>query len=87
MGVFWLNRQTTKCRIVFLSNLAEQSHDGSFTASHNQAMLPGPSLNQKLASALIHLRFGNYLLIFDIVKAFNQISLNDMDQCVITHLK
>ena len=80
MGVFRLSRESTKCRIVFLSNLVENKPNNQLTVSHNQAILPGPSLNQKLASSILHLRFDKYLLCFDLVRAFNQIGLSELDQ-------
>ena len=55
MSIFKLGRETTKCRVVFLSNLSEKR--GSKYLSHNQAMLAGPTLNHKLSSALLQLRF------------------------------
>ena len=79
MGVFRLNRETTKCRIVFLSNLCEKNPEKGRSISHNQAIHAGPCLNQKLSSSLLHLRFDRHLLCFDICKAFNQIALNDTD--------
>lgn len=79
MPVFKLDRKTTKCRIVFLSNLCETSKKG-FSVSHNQAIHSGPSLNQKITSSLLHLRFGSHLLCFDIQKAFNNIVLPETDQ-------
>ena len=78
MCIYKLSRDTTKCRPVFLSNLKEKSKD--FAVSHNQAIYAGPPLNQKLSSAILHLRFGKFLLAFDLVKAFNQISLSEVDQ-------
>ncbi|XP_066981068.1 uncharacterized protein [Macrobrachium rosenbergii] len=80
MGVFRLDRETTKCRVVFLSNVCEPSRSSVMTVNHNQAMYAGPSLNQKITSALLHLRFGSKLLIFDIKNAFNQIALSELDQ-------
>ena len=80
MPIFKLKNDSTKCRIVYLSNLCENNPNLSRTVSHNQCMFPGPSLNQKLSTALLHLRFGKYLMIFDIQRAFNQILLNDNDQ-------
>ena len=50
MGIFKLDRETTKCRIVFLSNLREQDKSDRLCISHNQAMYAGPTLNQKLSS-------------------------------------
>ena len=80
MAVLKPNRATTKCRVVYLSNLYEIDKSKPATVSHNMAILPGPSLNQKLSTALIHNRFDEKLLCFDLVKAFNQINLNESDQ-------
>ena len=77
MGIFKPERETTKCRVVFLSNLCENK---SGAVSHNQAMHAGPPLNQRLSSSFIHLRFGNFLCCFDIKKTFNQIGLEEVDQ-------
>ena len=79
MGVFKPDRETTKCRIVFLSNLCGKDEAGGITVSHNQAIHPGPNLNQKITTSLIHLRFDAHLLCFDLKKAFLQIALNDED--------
>ena len=79
MGVFKMNRETTKCRVVYLSNLHENDSNKPMTVSHNQCINAGPSLNQKLSASLIHLRFDSYLLGFDIVKAFNNIALSEID--------
>lgn len=80
MGVFKLGRETTKCRIVFLSNLCQKEPNKPMSISHNQAIHSGPSLNQKLSSALLHLRFNRLLVCFDIKKAFNNIVLGEVDQ-------
>ena len=72
MGVFREQVQSTKCRVVFMSNLCEKTNDA---LSHNQISLPGPNLNNKLEIALTLLRFNKFLLIFDLVKAFHQIWL------------
>ena len=80
MAVFKPDRETTKCRIVFLSNLSEKDPNQPTTISHNQAIYAGPSLNQKISSALIHLRFDEKICCFDIKKAFNNISLDEVDQ-------
>ncbi|MEL7307449.1 MAG: hypothetical protein AAGK05_05920 [Pseudomonadota bacterium] len=74
-----MDRMTTKCRVVYLSNLKENDGSKSLTVSHNQAIHSGPCLNQKLGSAILHLRFDENLLCFDLCKAFNQIALNDVD--------
>lgn len=70
MGVFRLNHETIKCSIVFLSNLSERDETGSVSVSHNQAIHPGPCLNQKLTTALIQLRFDSHLICYDLKKAF-----------------
>ena len=80
MAVFRPQRETTKCRVVFLSNLCGSDSNKPLTLSHNQVIHAGPNLNQRLSSSLMHLRFGTKLLVFDIKRAFNQISLSDDDQ-------
>ena len=80
MPIFKLDKQTTKCRLVFLSNLSEKNKDGSPAISHNMAMYSGPCMNQKLTTALLLLRFDLKLLVFDLKKAFCQILLPEKDQ-------
>ncbi|XP_066947446.1 uncharacterized protein [Macrobrachium rosenbergii] len=80
MPIFKPDRETTKCRIVFLSNLCEKDPTKPMTVSHNQAIYPGPTLNHKISSALLHLRFDPFICTFDIKKAFNNISLEEIDQ-------
>ena len=79
MPIIKPNKETTKCRMVFLSNLCEKFNDER-NISHNQAMLSGPCLNQKLSVALLLLRFDEKLLCFDLKKAFLQIELPEIDQ-------
>ena len=76
MGIFRMSNETTKCRIVFLSNMFEKKGHG---ISHNMAMLPGPNLNHKISTAVLHNRFNKFLLTFDIKKAFLNIKLNECD--------
>ena len=76
-SIFKLSNETTKVRTVFMSNLSEKFNN---QVSHNQAMHSGPSINHKLTSALILLRFDSKLLCFDLRKAFLQISLGESDQ-------
>ena len=78
MPIFKLDRETTKCRLVFLSNLQESFN--KFSLSHNQCMYAGPNLNQKLSSAFVHLRFDEKLLVFELRKAFNMLALDEHDQ-------
>ena len=79
MPVIKLDRETTKCRVVYLSNLSEKNSN-SRSISHNQAMWSGPCLNQKLSTSLMLLRFDLKLLCFDLKKAFLQIELSELDQ-------
>ena len=76
-GVFRMKNESTKCRIVFMSNLAEKK--GQPAISHNQAILAGPNLNHSITAAINHLRFDRYLLTFDIAKAYLGIKLNECD--------
>jgi len=78
MGVFKLDRETTKCRVVFLSNLSERSRSG-VSLSHNQCIHAGPNLNQKITTAILQLRFGEYMLTYDLCKAFLQVALSETD--------
>ena len=80
MGIFKPDRETTKCRVVFLSNLSEKEYSGSASMSHNQVIHSGPSLNQKLHTSILNLRFGKKLCCFDLKKAFNMIKLDEIDQ-------
>ena len=48
--------------------------------SHNQAMLSGPNLNNKITSALLQYRFDKYFLCFDLSKAFLSIGIRPIDQ-------
>ena len=75
MGIFKLIEESTKCRVVYLSNLSEKSKSNELSVSHNMALLPGPSLNCKISNAIMFLRFDKFLLVFDICKAFLQIGL------------
>lgn len=80
MGVFKMKRETTKVRVVYLSNLCEKNKRQPNAVSHNNALLAGPCLNSKLSTSLLLSRFDKYILIFDITKAFLGIQLNENDQ-------
>ena len=80
MAIFKPERESTKVRVVFLSNLKEMDRSKSFTVSHNQAMHPGPCLNSKMSTSLISLRFDKHIFCYDIKKAFQQIALGERDQ-------
>ena len=64
MPVYKLDKATTKCRMVFLSNLC-QGNPRKPTISHNQAMMTGPNLNNKLSTAILKMRFDKLMLCFD----------------------
>ena len=74
-GVFKPDRQSTKCKIVFLANLNGNRH----LLSHNQRSFPGPNLNHKLSTSLMFLRFDKFLLTFDLKQVFLQIKLKHED--------
>ena len=76
-GVFRPHNDTTKCRIVNLSNLCDRSSKDNL--SHNQVSLPGPQLNSKLILSLTLYRFNRYLLIYDLKRAFHQLCLREQD--------
>ena len=80
MPIFKLSRETTKCRIVFLSNLSEKCHSKPLSLSHNQTIMTGPNLNKKLSTSILQLRFDAKLICFDLEKAFLQIGLPPIDQ-------
>lgn len=80
MPVFRMNKETSKCRVVYLSNLASNYSEKAVSLSNNQCMHSGPCLNRKLSTSLLNLRFDRYLLCFDLVKAFLQIELFPSDQ-------
>ena len=80
MGIFKLNRETNKVRVVYLSNLSEPNQNQTKTVSHNNALLPGPCLNHKLSTSVLLSRFDEYIIIFDLVKAFLNIQLREADQ-------
>ena len=75
-AVYREDAETTKVRIVYLSNLCER---GENNLSHNQISLPGPQMNPKITTSLTLLRFNRYLLVYDLQKAFLQLCLRDED--------
>ena len=77
--VFKPDNETTKIRMVFMSNLSENFPNNK-VVSNNMAMHSGPTINSKLTTSLILLRFDPKLLIFDLKKAFCQIQLKVSDQ-------
>ena len=79
MPVFKMHRETTKCRNVFLSNLAGHDVNKKITLSNNQCMDAGPCLNSKITTSILQSRFDKYVLIFDLVKAFLSVGLSEED--------
>ena len=77
MPVFKASSNTTKCRVVYLSNLKEKKTENA--VSHNQSLLPGPQMNRPIETSLTLLRFDKNLLIYDLKKAFLQLKLNSDD--------
>ena len=79
MGIINPESATSPCRVVFLANLCEKNSENPNALSHNQTMHAGYPLNQKISTAVTQLRFGKFILSFDLVKAFNQIKLSEED--------
>lgn len=77
-AVFKQTSTSTKCRVVFLSNLKE-SNNYKYSLSHNQISKPGVNLNHKLLIALTLLRFDPYMVTYDVTKAFLQLLLCEKD--------
>jgi len=81
-AVYSENADTTKCRVVLLSNLCEK---GTGNLSHNQVSVPGPDLNAKLFVTSTLYRFNKHLMIYDLEKAFLQLGLAP-DDCNKLHI-
>ena len=76
-AVFRPLAESTKCRLVLLSNLCEKGSGN--TLSHNQVSIPGPQVNNKIVTTCILYRFNKYLMIYDLEKAFLQLCLRPED--------
>ena len=76
-AVYKENSASTKCRVVFMSNLCDKRCSSNL--SHNQVSLPGCQLNNKLQTIATFYRFNKYLLIYDLEKAFVQLCLKPED--------
>ena len=79
MSVHRPDKDSTKCRVVFLSNLCERNPKQPCTLCHNQVIYQGPNLNKTMNTTLILLRFDLYLVCFDLIKAFLCLALSDID--------
>ena len=62
-----------------MSNLASPDPCKTGSLSHNQTIQTGPTLNKKISTALLQLRFNEYILCYDLVKAFLQLKLTPED--------
>ena len=80
MSVFRLHKETTKCRVVYLSNLCGKDASKPLTVCHSQTIHSGPNLNSKLTTSVLLLKFDPCLLVFDIKHAFLNIALSEADQ-------
>jgi len=80
MPVFRLDKDTTKCRVVYLSNICQKDPTLPTTFNHNQCITAGPSINKKVSTSILQLRFDAKLVCFDLVKAFLQLGLFPSDQ-------
>ena len=76
-AVFKPEAESTKCRVVLLSNLCEKGSGDNL--SHNQVSIPGPQLNNKIVTTCTLYRFNKFLLVYDIEKAFLQLGLKPDD--------
>ena len=76
LPVLWLDKESTKSRLVLLSNVCEGK---PYSLGYNQTITSVPSLNNNLSTALIQLGFDKEVLTFVIVKTFSQIGLKDFD--------
>ena len=79
MAVLKPEKETTKVRVVYMSNLASPDPCKTGSLSHNQTIQTGPTLNKKISTALLQLRFNEYILCYDLVKAFLQLKLTPED--------
>ena len=78
MGVFRIGHKSTKVRVVLLSNLVENNER---SISHNQAIESGSNLNPKIFHNVNQVwDLNKHLLAFDIVKAFLNLAIRDVDQ-------
>ncbi len=60
-----------------MANLAEKNKDGSRGLSLNNCVHPGICKNSKIASAFTFARFDEYLLSYDISKAYHQMRISE----------
>jgi len=69
------DHQTMKCRVVFDASASQDKDKWSI----NQCLETGPNLIPRLDGTLLRLRFGKYIVVGDLTKAFFQLQLNDQD--------
>ena len=81
MPVIRQDAKSTKVRMVFLPTQRERANSNSTEVfSNNQCIMAGPNLNHKIVTAVHNLRFGKYLLTYDLRKAFLNIELPEHDK-------
>ena len=71
------DKATTKARLIYLANLAEKNPRTSLPVNHCTAISPGPNLNNKIFTAWTQLRFGRYIVLYDLQRAFYNICMQE----------
>ena len=69
------DHQTTKCRVVLDGSAVQEKSKYAI----NQCLETGPNLIPRLDSVLLRLRFGKFISVGDLAKAFLQLELNESD--------
>ena len=80
MPIIREDAKSTKVRLVFLPTQREKLNNSKEVFSNNQCIKSGPNLNHKIITAVNNLRFGRYLLTYDLRKAFLSIELPEEDR-------
>jgi len=74
-GVFREDHQTTKCRVVFDGSAVQEKTKYPV----NACLETGPNLIPRLDGVLVRIRFGKYIAVGDLAKAFLQLELCEED--------
>ena len=74
-GVFREDHQTTKCRVVFDGSAVQERSKFPI----NECLETGPNLIPRLDGILLRIRFGKYIAVGDLAKAFLQLELSEED--------
>ena len=70
-AVFRESLVSTKCRVVFLSNLCDKRNASNLC--HNQISFPGVQLNNKIQTIVTQCRFNTFLFLHDFERAIVQL--------------